>query len=142
MKAIITSMIALSWLLIPTVSSAAPSEAQERASEGATQIGRWCDTGIPSMPKFDTVIELWKLKDGTYQRRVLVKNVGKAKIGVVVHSANKVDGMYRIHDDFGEYVRVGNDGFLRMYDSQGFIRKAMPVGINAKPAQCRGGASR
>ncbi|PHR93643.1 MAG: hypothetical protein COA69_03100 [Robiginitomaculum sp.] len=137
MKRIFTSLIAIGFVVIPATALAVPEVKQDLALEGATRIGRWCDTYSYTDPTLDYIIELWKLKDGKYKRLQIFKKEKDGEQPINVHSANRLNGSYRIHDDFGEYVRVASDGSLRMYDGDGFIRKARPVGLSTKAGECR-----
>lgn len=123
-------------LLVSSISSlnAVATETIERSGE---RIGRWCDTTIPGMPELDYIIEIWKSENGQYSYHQLIKTKKSATPAINSYYAKKVNRTWQIQNDHGEYVRIGDDGFLRLYDGQGFIRRAVPIGPNTKPGQCR-----
>lgn len=132
MKCLLTGLILSGVFLTPSISTA--SESIERTGE---LIGRWCDAAMPSMPEHDYIIEIWKSADGNYSYHQLFKSKNPAKPSANSYRAKKINQTWQVQNDHGEYVRVGDDGFLRQYDGEGFIRKAMPVGPNTKPGECR-----
>ncbi|MBL1430683.1 MAG: hypothetical protein COA60_004090 [Robiginitomaculum sp.] len=142
MNRIKIGLIAFSLMIPPVLAAASPVGQQNASLQDATRIGRWCDSAIKSMPDLDYIIELWRLQDGTYQRRQLFTKEKSDDVDVNINSANKINKTWFIQDDYGEYVRVGADGSLHLYDRLGFIRKAMPVGTSTKPENCRTGTSR
>lgn len=122
-------------LTIPFFASlASADEVIERRGE---LIGRWCDMSIASMPEYDYIIEIWKLEAGKYSYHQLFKSKDPDQPSINSYAANKINQTWRVQNDLGEYVRVGDGGFLRLYDGQGFIRKAKPVGKTTKPGKCR-----
>ncbi|MEP6342231.1 MAG: hypothetical protein ABJ275_02870 [Maricaulaceae bacterium] len=106
----------------------------ERSGE---RIGRWCDTAIPAMPEQDYIIEIWKSANGGYSYHQIFKTKTSDIPSMNSYVAKKIKGSWQIQSGFGEYARIGDDGGLKIYDGQGFIRKAIPVGPWAKPGECR-----
>lgn len=111
----------------------------ERSGE---RIGRWCDTPIPAMPEQDYIIEIWKSANGGYSYHQIFKTKASAIPSMNSYAAKKINGSWQIQSGFGENARIDDDGGLRIYDGQGFIRKAFPVGPSAKPGECRSTPSR
>jgi len=132
LKYLLKGLILTGVFLTPSIIAA--SETIERSGE---RIGRWCDTAIPGMPELDYIIEIWKSAEGQYSYHQLVKTKTSVNPAINSYSAKKINRTWQIQNDHGEYARVGDDGFLRLYDGLGFIRKAMPVGPNTKPGECR-----
>ncbi len=127
----------LTGLILSAISFSASDLALADTVEfSGERIGRWCDTAIPNSPEYDYIIEIWKSKDGSYSYHQLLKSK-TSKPSINSYPANKINQTWHVQNDHGEYVRVGDDGFLRLYDGLGFIRKAIPVGPDTKPGECR-----
>jgi len=80
-------------------------------------IGQWCDTAWP---------------DGGAQITITRNDAGAHRVtnqfaegGVVAHRLRVSNGTYyAIGESFGQHYRIANDGTLRLFDNEGFIRSA------------------
>tara|TARA_R110000851_G_C12922908_1_gene550500 strand:- start:73 stop:423 length:351 start_codon:yes stop_codon:yes gene_type:complete len=94
--------------------------------------GRWCDVMVPSMSRFDALIEISSVSDGDYEATVSHEDGSKSNAPLV-----KSGSKFTKENAFGEYYVVRENGDLALYDAEGFIRVAKLARPDAKPGNCR-----
>lgn len=105
MRTMILAVAAISLLCAPTASA-------------ATVVGQWCDLAWPG----GNEITIVRHDDA----RLEVSNRFAAG-GTVAYPLRLHNGTYwAVGESYGAHYRVGENGELRLFDNEGFIRSARP----------------
>ncbi len=85
-------------------------------------IGRWCDSAWPSANQ----ITITRADDGSLRVNNDFGNGSTVAYPLRVRNGT----YYAVGEGFGAHYRIGQDGELRLFDNEGFIR-------SARPGRCR-----
>lgn len=99
-----------------------------------TTIGRWCDSTVPNMPRFNRVMTIVLLQDERVELRSEF-NDGSSS----VRELQELSGnMYALTDSqFGERYRViPADGSLQLLDEDGLVRTATRLENTPQAREC------
>jgi len=98
-----------------------------------TSIGRWCDEAIPTLPQYNSILEIvisdggaieLRIRNGDGTRNVTALN----ELGGGIYAATG--------SSTGEKYRVEPDGSLALLNYEGFARLAMRLGDTPKRGDC------
>ena len=99
-----------------------------------TTVGRWCDEQIPTMPKYNGILEIVITDSGAVEMR---SRYGDGSRGVT--KLTEVDGgMYVPVASFSrhQYRIVPSNGDLQLLDNDGLIRVATRLENTPSPGEC------
>ncbi len=98
-----------------------------------TSIGRWCDEAIPTLPQYNSILEIVVSDGGAIELRT--RNGDGTR---TVKALNELgDGIYAATgSSTGEKYRVEPDGSLALLNYEGFARLAMRLGDTPKRGDC------
>ncbi len=114
----------LSALLLTVVMTPARAE---------TSIGRWCDEAMPSMPQYNSILEIVVADNGVTELRVRNGDGSRTvttleELGFGIYAA--------IGSSTGDKYRVEPDGNLALLNYKGFARLASRLGNTPKRGEC------
>ena len=99
-----------------------------------TSIGRWCDEALPSMPQYNSILEIVVANNGMTELRV--RNGDGSR--TVTTLEDQGFGIYAaIGSSTGDKYRVEPDGSLALLNYKGFARLATRLGDTPKRGDCR-----
>ena len=112
-----------------------PQEELVQEPEYETQlIGRWCDKQVPSMPKYNGVLEIAISDSGEAEmhRAYGDGSIGSSKL------IESPDGFYLVDGSSSgdKYRVIGSDGNLQLLDNEGLIRVATRLNNLPQPGEC------
>jgi len=98
-----------------------------------TSIGRWCDEAIPTLPQYNSILEIVVSDGGAIELRT--RNGDGTR---TVTPLNELGGgIYAATgSSTGEKFRVEPDGSLALLNYEGFARLAMRLGDTPKRRDC------
>jgi len=98
-----------------------------------TSIGRWCDEALPSMPQYNSILEIVVANNGMTELRV--RNGDGSR--TVTTLEDQGFGIYAaIGSSTGDKYRVEPDGSLALLNYKGFARLATRLGNTPKRGDC------
>jgi len=98
-----------------------------------TSIGRWCDEALPSMPQYNSILEIVVADNGVAELRVRNGDGSRS----VTTLEEQGFGIYAaIGSSTGDKYRVEPDGSLALLNYKGFARLATRLGNTPKRGDC------
>ncbi len=98
-----------------------------------TSIGRWCDEAIPTLPQYNSILEIVISDGGAIELRT--RNGDGTSIVTALSELG--GGIYAATgSSTGEKYRVEPDGSLALLNYEGFARLAIRLGDTPKRGDC------
>ena len=98
-----------------------------------TSIGRWCDEALPSMPQYNSILEIVVADNGIYEMRIRNGDGTRTVTTLEEHGY----GIYAaIGSSTGDKYRIEPDGNLALLNYKGFARLATRLGNTSKRGDC------
>lgn len=99
-----------------------------------TNIGRWCDKMLPTMPQYNGIMEIVITDDGAIELRTHYGDGSNA----VTKLNEQNGGIYAaIESSSGDKYRIGTaDGNLQLLDNDGLIRVAIRLENTPQSGEC------
>lgn len=100
-----------------------------------TVIGRWCDRMVPAMPKYNQTMTIRTNNDGDLELYSTFGDGSKTTAMLVEKPSGTFLKKGSTHGD--KYRIAQNNGDLRLFDNDGFIRSASRLGNNPVFDECK-----
>ena len=98
-----------------------------------TSIGRWCDEALPSMPQYNSILEIVFADNGVFELRIRNGDGTRA----VTTLEEQGFGIYAaIGSTSGDKYRVEPDGNLALLNYKGFSRLAIRLDSTPSRGDC------
>jgi hypothetical protein len=98
-----------------------------------TSIGRWCDEAIPTLPQYNSILEIVISDGGAIELRI--RNGDGTR--TVTALSELGGGIYEVTgSSTGAKYRVEPDGSLALLNYEGFARLAIRLGDTPKSGDC------
>lgn len=99
-----------------------------------TTIGRWCDKMLPSVPQYNSIMEIVINDDGVIELRTRFGDGSNAVSRLVERSGGIYEDTDSTHGD--KFRIVPADGNLQLLDNDGLIRVATRLENTPQPGEC------